>query len=151
MDTINDKVFGEMTYDYSWEKYEVRNLFEDQIDVRIVAKAYEGQEILDIQRESYKKYMNNEELYIRKIPQIVLAYYKDIYDDILEFCYMPSKYNIENITADSVLDLIEVHTIYFDREGNFGYLCECGWDDDNGIAIMLSEDEPRIVEEDKLI
>lgn len=151
MDTINDKVFGEMTYDVSWEKYEVRNIFEDQIDVRIVAKAYEGQEILDIQRESYKKYVNNEELYIRKIPQIVLAYYKDIYDDILEFCYMPQKYNIENINADSVLDLIEVHTIYFDREGNFGYLCECGWDDDNGIAIMLSEDEPRIVEEDELI
>lgn len=151
MNTINDKVFGEMTYDDSWEKYEVRNIFEEQIDVRIVAKAYEGQEILDIQQESYKKYANNEELYIRKIPQIVLAYYKDIYDDILEFCYMPQKYNIENITADSVLDLIEVHTIYFDREGNFGYLCECGWDDDNGIAIMLSEDEPRIVEEDELI
>lgn len=151
MDTINDKVFGEMTYDYSWEKYEVRNLFEDQLDVRIVAKAYEGQEILDIQRESYKKYVNNEDLYIRKIPQIVLAYYKDIYDDILEFCYMPSKYNVENITADSVLDLIEVHTIYFDREGKFGYLCECGWDDDHGFAIILSEDEPRIGEEDELI
>lgn len=151
MDSINDEVFGEMTYDYSWEKYEVRNIFEEQISVRIVARAYEGQEILDIQRESYMKYVNNEEVYMKKIPQILLAYYIDVYDDIIEFCDMPEKYEIKNINSDSVLDLIAVNTIFFDREGNFGYLCDCGWDDENGIAIILSEDEPRIGEEDELV
>lgn len=151
MNSINDEVFGEMTYDYSWEKYEVRNIFEEQISVRIVARAYEGQEILDIQRESYMKYVNNEEVYMKKIPQILLAYYIDVYDDIIEFCDMPEKYEIKNINSDSVLDLIAVNTIFFDREGNFGYLCDCGWDDENGIAIILSEDEPRIGEEDELV
>lgn len=151
MDIINDEVFGEMKYDYSWEKYEVRNILGEEISVRVVARAYEGQEILEIQRNSYIKYVNNEKLYMKQIPQILLDYYKDEYDNFVEFCDMPVQYDIQNISTDSILDLIAVNTIFFDREGNFGYLCECGWDDDNGIAIILSDDKPRIGEEDELI
>ena len=151
MKEINDNVFGKLTYDVSYEKYETKILLGKEAEYRIVVVAYEGQEILDVQREAYKTYLDNEALYMEKIPQLLLDYYLDIYDDILEFCDMPKKYDKKHINTKTILDLMAIQTIIFDREGNFGYLCDVGWDDDNGIAIILSGDEITIGEEDELI
>ncbi len=151
METVNDSVFGEMHYDYAWEKYVKRHMLRRKSEIRVVAVADEGEEILDVQREAYKKYISNEERYIEEIPQALLDYYLDEYDNLLEFCDIPRRLNKKHVNTNTILEMIRVNTLIFDREGNYGYLCDCGWDSENGLAIILSEDEIRIGEQDELI
>ena len=47
-----DSVFGEMTYNNSWEREEEEIFFSKIRKYKIVAKAYPGQQILDIQRDA---------------------------------------------------------------------------------------------------
>ena len=62
MKKIKDDIFGKMEYDCSWVKKEQISLFGKSYEVRIVAKAYTGQEISDVQRASYVCYKNNFQL-----------------------------------------------------------------------------------------
>lgn len=148
---VNDVVFGKMNYDAGWEKREDLFLFGRQISVRIVAAAYTGQEILETQRKAYQIYQKNMEEYIRKIPDILLQYYLDHYEMIEEIMNIPEKINKQNITANIIVRLIEVKAVYFDRDGRFGWLCDCAWDEENGIAVILSGKDPIVAEQDELI
>ncbi len=46
MNKVEDKVFGMMEYVYSWESTEEISVFGKDYDIRVVAEAYSGQEIL---------------------------------------------------------------------------------------------------------
>jgi len=149
--TVNDKIFGVMQYDAGWEKADTLAVFGKTFPVRVVAAAYTGESILDIQRDAYAKYLNNLALYADTIPDIVLRYYLDNYDDISSYMKIPEKINRANVNATTVVKLIKIRTVYFDRKGNFGWLCDCAWDVEHGIAIVLSNEKPFITDQDYLI
>lgn len=151
MDKIVDFVFGEMEYDHSWVKKENVSLFGKNYDIRIVAEAYTGQDILDIQREAYERYKKEYLDYIARIPEILLNYYINNYESISSEVDIPEKINLENINKDIIVKLIRVKTVYFDRTGQYGWLCDCAWDDEHGISIILSEEELFIAEQDYLL
>ena len=151
MKRIKDDIFGNMEYDCSWVKKEQISLFGKSYEVRIVAKAYTGQEVSDTQRASYTCYQKNFQLYIEQIPNILLTYYLDNYNQIAEYVDIPEKINRKNITEELIVKLIKVQTVYFDRKGNFGWLCDCAWDREHGISIILSADKPIVTEQEELI
>lgn len=151
MDKINDFVFGEMEYDHSWVKEENVSLFGKNYDIRIVAEAYAGQDILDIQRKSYERYKEGYPEYLTKIPDVLLNYYIENYERISEEVEIPEKINLKNINKEIIVKLIRVKTVYFDREGQYGWLCDCAWDMEHGISIILSEEEPFVAEQDYLL
>lgn len=117
MNAINDIVFGAMTYIHSWERTDKQIFFGRELDVRTVAEAYEGQGILDVQRNAYKKYLENVDQYIRNTPKVLLKFYLDNYDVISETVTIPDKINKENINEELIVRLIRVKSIYFDRKG----------------------------------
>lgn len=151
MDKIVDFVFGEMEYDHSWVKKENVSLFGKNYDIRIVAEAYTGQDILDIQRKSYERYKEEYPEYLTKIPDVLLNYYIENYERISEEVEIPEKINLKNINKEIIVKLIRVKTVYFDREGQYGWLCDCAWDAEHGISIILSEEEPFVAEQDYLL
>lgn len=151
MMNINDDVFGKMEYKNSWEKEEIIKCFGKEYKIRTVAKAYKGDDILDIQRNAYKKYKDNINNYNIEIPSSILNYYLDNYEYISSYIDIPEKINKDNINEEIIMKLVTFKTLYFDRKGNFGYLCDCLWDEEHGICILLSDKKVKVIEQDELI
>ena len=142
-DIVDDEVFGEMVYDYGWRKsvkMDINGL--KGFWVEIVAGAYPGKGITPEQRKNYLEYKEKEEDFFKEIPNALMTYYLENYDEIGSWYDIPTKYNRENITMDSLMELIEFHSVHFNRDGKrYGWLCGCEWDDVHGLAIILSGDE----------
>lgn len=151
MNRIEDSVFGVLDYDEYWEKTEELQFYTRTYQVRIIVETFEKMDILDVQREAYKLYEQNLSHYIEKVPEILLEYYKSNYDEIAQYNKIPESVNYENVTKELVVKLIKIKSVYFDRKGRFGWLCDCGWDTENGISIILSDEKPFVAEYDYLI
>ena len=149
--TINDSVFGNMVYDAGWEKGETLTIWGEEIYVRIVAKAYTGQDILDSQREGYMTIKSSLSNLENSIKEALLGYYKKNYNYIVgNIDNIPFQYSVNEITAERIIDLIKIKTLIFDRKGNFGFLCDCAWNTEDGIAIKLNS-KVEVGEQDLLI
>ena len=146
---ITDSVFGEMIYDHGWEKDETIIVSGKEQPIKVVVAAYEGQGILDIQREQYLNYQEGNS--IEKIPGVLLRYYIDNYDSIAENMVIPDRIKKDNIDELFIMNLIRINAVYFARNGRYGFLCDCAWDEEHGLCIVLSDGEPRIEEQDYLI
>lgn len=151
MNRTEDSVFGIMKYDEYWEKTEVLQFYEKTYQIRVIVETFEKKDILDIQREAYKTYTQNLSRYIINVPNILLEYYKKNYDEIAKYNKIPESVNYENVTKELVVKLIKMKSVYFNRKGEFGWLCDCSWDEENGISIILSGEKPFVAEYDYLI
>lgn len=151
MSKIEDLVFGTMEYDYSWVKTENVSMFGKDYEIRIVAEAYTNQDIIDVQRDSYLKYKKEYLEYVKKVPEVILKYYLDNYEIIASAVNIPERINKKNINRELIVKLIKIKTLYIDRKGNYGWLCDCAWDNEHGICILLSDDEICIKEQDYLL
>ena len=56
MEKINDIVFGEMIYKYSWMKKDKFIFLGKEYEINIIAQAYKGNEILEVQRNNFIQY-----------------------------------------------------------------------------------------------
>ena len=134
---IKDNVFGEMIYKYNWTKTDEIELWGNKYPIRIVAKAYENQDINDHQRKAYDYFKNN----MDEISKTGL-------DKLFEF------YNNQisnNKTKDELIKLIEPKVIVFTQKDEFGILCSCSWDKEHGIAIIISDNKIYIGSQDDLL
>ena len=148
---VDDDAFGEMVYDSSWQKSVKMDLYGVTGRwIHVVADADQGKEINESQRKAYLEYLEKEEDFLDDIPDAVITYYLQNYEDIEEWNNIPQKYNKQNITMYSVMELITFKDLYFDEDGRYGWLCDCPWDS-SGLAIILSGEEIEITVQDELI
>lgn len=148
---VDDDAFGEMVYDSSWQKSVKKDLYGVTGRwIHVVADADQGKEINESQRKAYLEYLEKEEDFLDDIPDAVITYYLQNYEDIEEWNNIPQKYNKQNITMYSVMELITFKDLYFDEDGRYGWLCDCPWDS-SGLAIILSGEEIEVTVQDELI
>ena len=76
--------------------------------VLYVAKAYAGQEILEIQRTAYLRYQEKQSDYLTIIPDILLTYYLTNYEQIAKCMEIPEQFNENQINRELIVDLIKV-------------------------------------------
>lgn len=133
---INDPTFGHMIYRHSWERSDTQIFFGKELKIKIVVEAYTGQTITYAQRAAYQKYLKNKTIVLNHIEQMLLRYYLD-------------NTNKCSVDEDSILKTIVIDSLYFDRNGQYGLLCKCDRDND-GMCILLSNDEPTIKDYDYL-
>lgn len=144
MQTINDKVFGQMQYFYSWEKEELLKIGNEEKKIKVVVEAYPGDGILDIQCNKYLEYQQKKEVFVNQIPKVLLEYCQDNDDDAFPI-------SIKDLDERKIMDAIKIDCVYFARDGHYGFLCNCAWDEEHGLCILLSEKPPRIIDQDELI
>lgn len=143
---MTDNVFGEMNLSEGYfENEKTLNLLgRENLKVKILAQVFEDEKILKIQQDKYQEFFENFDFYEAKVPEKVLEYYLNNYDEIIEYNELPEVFDKNNITKESVLKLIKVSEIVFNQDGTYGYLCICAWEPENGLAIQLSPEENSI-------
>lgn len=134
---VDDEVFGDMVYDRSWQKWVKRDYNGLKGEwFPVVAKAYSDEKITAEQRTNYLKYIENEESFFDEIPNALMTYYLNFYDEIEDsWQEIPMKYHKDNINKDSLMELITFHKLFFNSDGKrYGWLCGCAWDSVYGLS-----------------
>jgi len=131
---IKDNYFGEMVYKHSWTKTDTICLFDKAYKVKVVAQAYKGDTILDIQRENYvnfRNYLEENKVAIEK--------------KLKEYCKT-------NYNTDKTLDeCLTPKTVIFERDGSWGILFDTEYDIENGVALFVINGQLEVGTEDSFL
>ncbi len=134
MEKINDIVFGEMIYKYSWMKKDKFKFLEKEYEINIIAQAYKGNEILEVQRNNFIQY---QEFLNKNSDDIKIKLRK----------YLKEMFNT-NLSLD---ELLEPKSIVFERDNSWGILFECNCDIENGIALFIKNGEIKVGSQDDFL
>lgn len=141
---LEDPVFGEMVFNEDvWERNEQICVCGKEMTVEISTDDCDGK-ISEIERNSYENYKMYEMEYFNEIPSALLSYYLANYENVKEMWRIPRQYNKNNINKDNIMDLIDFKELYIDEDGQCAWLCECPWEEDDGIAFLLSDGQVRV-------
>lgn len=121
-----DHVFGKMVYDYSWEKEDVISLFGKQWPIYVVARAFPNRPILDAQRESYIRFIEEfKETLPHELIMLLLDYVRK------------QEEKLDKITEDDLATVVTPESLLFKQDGVSLLLFDCTWDEEHGIAVQF--------------
>ncbi|HHT77748.1 MAG TPA: hypothetical protein GXZ67_07695 [Clostridiaceae bacterium] len=126
MNKVVDSTFGEMEYKHGWVKKQKLMLWGTVRDIKIKASAYTGEEILQLQRDSYKKFSESVAAISGRSLEVVADYLKK---------------NYQKSDYESVKELVIPRSILFKRDGSYGILCDFALDEEHGLVICVSPKE----------
>ena len=137
---INDLIFGEMTYDYQWEKEDDVILWGKSFHVQIIVQSDDDDNpsILDIQKKAYCFFKEN-----------IVRLEKTGCDALLD--YINNILGFSDCDANNFLDNNTPTAIFFSITGEWGILFESDYDSGNGIALMYSGEQWIVGPQDILI
>lgn len=151
-DMIKDEVLGELDFqEEAWVGSLDAPLYNSDENLTLVIQDYNKEGILDIQREAYKTYLQNEEKYKEIAVDYLLDYYKWNYEYIANIISdLTEEDHKDVVTEKQLFEMIDLWSLYICRDGSFGYSFGCCWDDENDLAVLLSEAEPRVISRTQL-
>ena len=138
---INDEVFGELDYQYTWIGYKTIKFFGKDIKIALLVGGIEDGEFDEGQYVAYSSLMNNWEQIQHNILQLIFDYYKQKrqelgYDVAFNKDY-PLIETVNQLTEH--ITLVGISVPYdFLREGrDIGVSFDCTWDEENGLGVRL--------------
>ena len=151
-DIIKDEFFGELKFrENSWCKRMNAPLYNSEENLILAVQDDNKEGILDIQKEAYKTYLQNADKYIEIAVDYLLDYYKWNYEYIAsEVSGVNEKDHKDVVTETQLFEFMTLWYLFICRDGSFGYAFGCCWDVDNGLAVLLSEEEPRVISRTQL-
>ena len=145
-DMIKDEVFGEVEFEKNiWWRSMDKTLYGSDVVIRVLVQDENQEGILDVQRKAYQTYLENEERYIKEVPQYILDYYKWNYEEIDRVVYLEEDKQKDTIAENALFRMCKVFFLQIARDGSFGWVLGCSWIKNNGFVVLLSEQEPRIL------
>ena len=151
-DIIKDEFFGELKFrENSWCKRMDASLYNSDGNLILAVQDDNKEGILDVQREAYKTYLQNADKYKEIAVDYLLDYYKWNYEYIAsEVSGVNEKDHKDVVTETQLFEFMTLWYLFICRDGSFGYAFGCCWDVDNGLAVLLSEEEPRVISRTQL-
>lgn len=132
MSSINDEVLGALVFNRGWTKEENLKWWGYDIRLKIVVSAYENEIVNANQREGYLSFKEN----ILDISDISLKktkeYIKKIKNEVLPYIDF-------NEIPDDIAKIVDPDSIIILESGSVGVLCNCAWDREHGIAILIND------------
>ncbi len=139
---VDDDVFGEMYFDQGWCKWiktDINGIDGQWVELSVEAM-FSDDEITPKQKANYQKYLQNEKRFLEEYPKALFEYYKKNYRAITKIWDDADLFNPKNMDEKSVKDLVQLQRLYFEDGERYGWLCECDWDEENGLAIYYDND-----------
>ena len=119
----------DLIFDNGWRKTIFINFQNQNTNIELVFDAYDDEQVNDEQIDSYKIFIQNQSTFEQKM------------DQLLSDFILTNKIDNPSVQAKS---------LYFNRQGGFALLCDCSWDTENGIAIILKPKESIAPQDDVL-
>ena len=151
-DIIKDEFFGELKFrENSWCKRMNAPLYNSEENLILAVQDDNKEGILDIQKEAYKTYLQNADKYKEIAVDYLLDYYKWNYEYIAsEVSGVNENDHKDVVTETQLFEFIDLWYLFICRDGSYGYALGCCWDVDNDLAVLLSEEEPRVISRTQL-
>mgnify|MGYP001129864906 CR=1 FL=1 len=141
---IEDEVFGKLTFDYTWFRYEKIIFCGEEKDILILVAGEEDGKFDEGQYEAYRMLKSKWVKMQEGILESILDYYKNKrkelgYDEEWNEAYT------EIVTTKDLLNyiiLVSIKIPYADIYGgrSIGLSFDCTWDDENGLGIQLCDE-----------
>ncbi|SFC99637.1 DUF6985 domain-containing protein [Clostridium uliginosum] len=132
MSSINDEALGLLTYNRGWTKEDVLKWWGHDMRLKIVVSAYENESVNVNQRQGYLSFKEN----LLNISDISLKktkeYIQEMKNEVLPYI------NFDEI-PDDILKIVKPSSILILESGSIGVLCDCSWDMEHGMAILISD------------
>ncbi|MDA7027416.1 DUF2004 domain-containing protein [Bacillus sp. CLL-7-23] len=138
---INDKVFGELEYDFVWSKDTSINFFDHEVEIALMVKGDEDGKFDEEQYVAYTSLMQNWEDLQQNLLQSILDYYKQERQDLGYDIEVNENYPLV-VSTNEILEMISLDGIVVPYAGIFngrdiGITFNCTWDTENGLGIRL--------------
>ena len=142
---INHKTFGKIKFNYGWTKNISLEIFNKHHVLEINIDADEDAEFEINQKKAYIFFENHIDEIVKEVDVAVLSYYNREISDIVSSYTNPNEkqYFLDIIgDKDKIYSLLQPKQIMFpltfdENIEEFGFLCECDWDKENGIGIKF--------------
>lgn len=138
MNSINDRVFGEITYNYGWTKKEKINIWDRELDIEIIAACYSNEEITDSQRETYLWLKKNKESIFDKLKI-----------SLVQYIIANNASEVANSNFDNIFSFVIPKTIVFkqdsDHQLKMVLLLNYKFDRENGIGVIWEKEEIKLL------
>ena len=132
MSSINDEVLGLLVFDRGWTKEDDFKLWGRDMKLKVVVSAYENESVNVNQRQGYLSFKEN----IVNISDISLKktkeYIQEIKNEVLPYINF-------NEIPDDILKIVKPSSILILESGSIGVICNCTWDMEHGMAILISD------------
>lgn len=139
--TINDKIFGELDYQYKWVGYRTMKFLGKDTEIALLVGGTEDGDFDEGQCVSYNSLMDNWEQIQHSILQPILDYYKQKRQELGYDASINEDYPLIE-TVDQLIEhitLVGISVPYdFLRDGrDIGISFDCLWDEENGLGVRL--------------
>ncbi|HDR7613122.1 TPA: DUF2004 domain-containing protein [Bacillus mycoides] len=139
--TINDPIFGELEYEYGWDKDTIIHFFGKETEISLMIDGEEDGKFDKEQYMAYQGLMQKWEDLQPSLLQSILDYYKQKRHGLGYDIELNENYPLIE-TTDQILEMITLDGIvvpYADIfEGrDIGITFNCTWDMENGLGLRL--------------
>ncbi|MGP0576986.1 DUF6985 domain-containing protein [Paenibacillus peoriae] len=139
--TVNDPIFGELEYNYSWAKDTTIHFFGKETEIALMIDGEEDGEFDEAQYTAYQSLMQNWEQLQQSFLQPILDYYQQKRHELGYDTELNENYPLVE-TTDQLLEMITLDGIIVPYAGiyegrDIGILFDCTWDIENGLGIRL--------------
>ncbi|MGR6761322.1 DUF6985 domain-containing protein [Paenibacillus sp. T2-29] len=139
--TINDPIFGELEYNYSWAKDTTIHFLGKETEIALMIDGEEDGEFDEDQYTAYQSLMQNWEQLQQSFLQPILDYYQQKRHELGYDTELNENYPLVE-TTDKLLEMITLDGIVVPYAGIYegreiGILFDCTWDVENGLGIRL--------------
>ena len=142
---INHQTFGKLKYNYGWTKDISLDIFNKRHVLEINIDADEDAEFEINQEKAYIFFENHRDEIAKEVDVAILSYYnREISDIVSSYTNHKEKQYFLDIIGDKdkIYSLLQPKKILFpltfdENVEEFGFLCECDWDKENGIGIKF--------------
>lgn len=138
---INDPIFGEIEYNYTWAKDTTIHFFGKETEIALMIDGEEDGKFDEDQYTAYQSLMQNWQQLQQSFLQPILDYYQQKRYELgydIEF----NEYYPLVATTSQLLEMITLVGIVVSYAGiyegrDIGILFDCTWDIENGVGIRL--------------
>lgn len=114
---MNYDVLGNLPFDYGWVKSIDFHFFKQEITIPCVFSASKNEVISDEQKHAYTLFQQKQ------------TYFEDRVRILLNHYFVENHIDLPDLSPRKFL---------FQRDGSFGLLLDCNWDEEHGIAVVLN-------------
>lgn len=142
---INHQTFGKLKFNYGWTKDISLEIFNKRHVLEINIDADENAAFEINQEKAYRFFNNHLDEIVKEVDVAIVSYYdREISDIVSSYTNHREKQYFLDIIGDKdkIYSLLQPKKIMFpltfdENVEEFGFLCECDWDKENGIGIKF--------------